>query len=78
VNGLIAAQPTEAPTFELRKLQWGRSRPSGSDYAASLMVLAPIAHHADDGGLSRCTYDTLSLATGSQPLNVSMACLFLA
>jgi hypothetical protein len=44
--------------------QWGGGAPAGSDCAAALMVLAPIAHHADDEGLARCTYDQLSLATG--------------
>src|SRR6266849_4559871 len=36
----------------------------GSDNIAALMVLSPIAHHADDAGLAKCTYDELCLATG--------------
>lgn len=45
----------------LRSLQWTKA---GADRAAALMVLLPIAHHADDEGLARCTYDVLSVATG--------------
>jgi hypothetical protein len=48
----------------LQNLQWTTSDASGSDNAAALMVLAPIAHVADDGGVATCTYDRLTLATG--------------
>lgn len=55
----------------LGELQWMASKPSGSDYAAALMVLAPLAHHANEDGLIRCTYDRLSLATGLSRAKVS-------
>jgi DNA-binding transcriptional ArsR family regulator len=55
----------------LRELQWTRSETTGSDNAAALMVLAPIAHHADEEGLAKCTYDLLSLATGLSRSKVS-------
>src|SRR5690242_9554984 len=48
----------------LQQLQWTNSEGSGSNNAAALMILAPIAHVADDDGLARCTYDRLTLATG--------------
>lgn len=48
----------------LQDLQWTRAEASGADNAAALMVLAPIAHVADDEGLASCTYDRLTLATG--------------
>jgi DNA-binding transcriptional ArsR family regulator len=48
----------------LQDLQWTRSEASGSDNAAALMVLAPIAHAADEDGVATCTYDRLTLATG--------------
>jgi hypothetical protein len=48
----------------LQDLQWTKSEASGSDNAAALMVLAPIAHVADDNGVATCTYDRLTLATG--------------
>jgi len=45
-------------------VQWTKSETSGSDKAAALMILAPIAHVADEDGLATCTYDRLTLATG--------------
>ena len=48
----------------LQELHWTKSGASGSDNAAALMVLAPIAHVADDDGVATCTYDRLTLATG--------------
>lgn len=39
----------------LQDLQSTKSDTSGSDNAAALMVLAPIAHVADDASLSSCT-----------------------
>jgi hypothetical protein len=48
----------------LQNLQWTKSDTSGSDNAAALMVLAPIAHVADDDGVATCTYDSLTVATG--------------
>jgi hypothetical protein len=39
----------------LSDLEWGVGKPSGSDYTAALMVLAPLAHHADGDGLAKCT-----------------------
>ena len=48
----------------LDELEWTARETSGSDNVAALMVLAPIAHNADDQGLARCTYDQLALATG--------------
>jgi DNA-binding transcriptional ArsR family regulator len=55
----------------LKQLQWTNSEGSGSDNLAALMVLAPIAHHADDEGLAACTYDRLTLATGLSRAKVS-------
>lgn len=45
----------------LKNFQWANS---GADNTAALMVLAPIAHHVGDDGISVCTYDKLSTATG--------------
>src|SRR5258708_24216998 len=55
----------------LKSLQWTKTETSGSDNAAALMVLAPIAHHADGEGLAKCTYDLLSNATGLSRSKVS-------
>ncbi|WP_316185815.1 MULTISPECIES: hypothetical protein [unclassified Bradyrhizobium] len=55
----------------LQKVQWTRADNSGSDNAAALMVLAPIAHVADDEGLASCTYDRLALATGLSRAKIS-------
>ncbi|MGY4399274.1 hypothetical protein [Bradyrhizobium sp. USDA 3315] len=55
----------------LQGLQWTRSDTSGSDNAAALMVLAPIAHVADDEGLASCIYDRLALATGLSRVKIS-------
>jgi predicted transcriptional regulator len=56
----------------LADLQWSNGEEHGSDYAAALMVLSPIAHHADDeDGLAKCTYDLLALATGLSRAKVS-------
>jgi DNA-binding transcriptional ArsR family regulator len=55
----------------LRELRWTKSGHSGSDNIAALMVLSPIAHHADNVGVARCTYDGLSLATGLSRSKVS-------
>jgi len=44
----------------------------GSDNLAALMVLVPIAHHADpDEGCARVTYDTLGAATGLSRRKIS-------
>ncbi len=56
---------------ELRKLHWTNGTTSGSDNIAALMVLAPLAHHADGQGLAKCTYDQLTLATGLSRSKVS-------
>lgn len=50
----------------LKQLQWTNSEASGSNNIAALMVLAPIAHHADDEGMAICTYDRLA-RHGPQP-----------
>ncbi|MCP3473817.1 helix-turn-helix domain-containing protein [Bradyrhizobium sp. CCGUVB1N3] len=55
----------------LKQLQWTNSEASGSNNIAALMVLAPIAHHADDEGMAICTYDRLALATGLSRAKVS-------
>lgn len=55
----------------LRAFQWMRSGASGSDNAAALMVLLPIAHFSDEEGLARCTYDLLSTTTGLSRAKVS-------
>lgn len=55
----------------LKQLQWTNSEVSGSNNVAALMVLAPIAHHADDEGMAVCTYDCLALATGLSRAKVS-------
>lgn len=55
----------------LQNLQWTKADSSGSDNAAALMVLAPIAHVADDEGLATCTYDRLALATGLSRAKIS-------
>ena len=55
----------------LDELEWTARETSGSDNVAALMVLAPIAHNADDQGLARCTYDQLALATGLSRSKVS-------
>ncbi len=48
----------------LRELQWSTGG-KGADNAAALMVLAPIAHSAnDESGVARLTYDELCDATG--------------
>lgn len=55
----------------LQKLQWAKADASGPDNAAALMVLAPIAHVADDEGLATCTYDALAMATGLSRAKIS-------
>lgn len=55
----------------LQAFQWAKSGTTGSDFAAALMVLAPIAHVADDDGLSMCTYDMLACATGLSRSKIS-------
>ena len=55
----------------LEQLDWSASKPSGSDNTAALMVLAPLAHNADENGLAKCTYDKLALATGLSRSKVS-------
>ncbi|MGA8158305.1 MAG: hypothetical protein WB822_19300, partial [Rhodoplanes sp.] len=55
----------------LQKFQWTNSDKCGSDNVAALMVLAPIAHGANDEGLAKCTYDALSLATGLSRAKIS-------
>jgi hypothetical protein len=62
----------------LQELQWVKSDTSGSDNAAALMVLAPIAHVADDEGLARCTYDRLALATGLSRAKIATGLAILA
>jgi DNA-binding transcriptional ArsR family regulator len=62
----------------LDELHWTLSETSGSDNLAALMVLAPIAHNADEEGLARCTYDSLSLATGLSRAKVSAGLSVLA
>jgi predicted transcriptional regulator len=62
----------------LQKLQWTRSEVSGSDNAAALMVLAPIAHVAADDGTAICTYDSLTLATGLSRAKVASGLSVLA
>lgn len=57
----------------LQELQWLKSEMSGSDKAAALMILAPIAHVADDEGLATCTYDRLALATGLSRAKIAAA-----
>ena len=42
------------------------------------MVLAPLAHDANDDGVSRCTYDRLTLATGLSRSKVSTGLSVLA
>ena len=42
----------------LKKFKWG-SGGEGSDHIVALMVLVAIAHHADNEGVSKLTYDTL-------------------
>ncbi|WP_159006266.1 hypothetical protein [Bradyrhizobium sp. S69] len=58
-------------TGRLKELQWTSAEGSGSNNLAALMVLAPLAHHADDEGVSACTYDRLSLATGLSRAKIS-------
>lgn len=55
----------------LSEIEWAAAKPSGSDYIAGLMVLAPLAHHADENGVAKCTYDQLVLATGLSRSKVS-------
>jgi predicted transcriptional regulator len=55
----------------LRSLRWSGDHAIGSDNIAALMVLAPIAHKADDAGLASCTYDQLGLATGLSRSKIS-------
>jgi DNA-binding transcriptional ArsR family regulator len=62
----------------LEELAWTGSLQTGADYTAALMVLAPIAHAADDDGLSRRTYDQLASATGLSRAKVSMGLSVLA
>jgi len=62
----------------LQDLQWTASKPSGADYTAALMVLAPLAHEADEDGLTKCTYDRLALATGLSRAKVSIGLSVLA
>lgn len=54
----------------LKQFRWvGRT---GSDHVAALMVLAPIAHHADqETGSARVTYDVLQSAAGLSRAKVS-------
>ena len=47
----------------LHELRWAKGE--GSDQAAALMVLMPIAHHADDQtGAAKLTYNQLEICTG--------------
>lgn len=62
----------------LQNFQWTKSEVSGSDNAAALMVLAPIAHVADDDGFAICTYDRLTLATGLSRAKVANGLSILA
>lgn len=63
----------------LQEFQWTQSETSGSDYAAALMVLAPIAHVADEEtGMATCTYDRLTLATGLSRAKVARGLSVLA
>lgn len=62
----------------LQDLQWTRSGASGADNAAALMVLAPIAHLADEEGVATCTYDRLTLATGLSRAKVAAGLSVLA
>jgi DNA-binding transcriptional ArsR family regulator len=62
----------------LQDLQWTKTDASGSDNAAALMVLAPVAHVADDEGLASCTYDRLALATGLSRSKISNGLAVLA
>jgi hypothetical protein len=62
----------------LQDLQWAGSPASGSDNAAALMVLAPIAHVADEKGVATCTYDRLTLATGLSRAKVANGLTVLA
>lgn len=49
----------------LRPLRWGSAETPGADNTAALMVLAVIAHHAEDeSGEAKLTYDQLCLITG--------------
>ena len=63
----------------LQEFQWTQSGTSGSDYAAALMVLAPIAHVADEEtGMATCTYDRLTLAIGLSRAKVARGLSVLA
>jgi hypothetical protein len=50
----------------LRGLRWTgvETETHGADNVAALMVLLPLAHHADEEGLAKCTYDQFCVATG--------------
>jgi DNA-binding transcriptional ArsR family regulator len=62
----------------LKGLEWTNARGNGSDNIAALMVLAAIAHKADQDGSAKCTYDQLSLATGLSRAKVSAGLSVLA
>jgi DNA-binding transcriptional ArsR family regulator len=54
----------------LERLRW--SGPRRSDNIAALMLLAVVAHHADDQtGIARVTYDRLAVATGLSRAKIS-------
>ena len=54
----------------LRNLRWGKR--GGSGHTAALMVLAPIAHFADQSnGVAQLTYDQLQVATGLSRAKIS-------
>jgi predicted transcriptional regulator len=57
----------------LERLRWtGSEWNSGADCAAALMVLMPIAHHADETtGVAKATYDELSECTGLSRAKIS-------
>jgi hypothetical protein len=49
---------------DLRQLRWGGTETSGADNTAALMVLAVIAHHADEErGVARLTYNQICTMT---------------
>jgi hypothetical protein len=54
----------------LTEFRW--AGPDKADHTAALMVLAVIAHHADDqSGIARRTYDQLGAATGLSRAKIS-------
>src|SRR3954454_20409578 len=62
----------------LEFLDWTATTPSGADKTAALMVLAPLAHHANEGGLAKRSYDQIALATGLSRAKVSAGLSVLA